>query len=561
MLRRMFIKNFALIDSLEIDFHAGFNVLTGETGAGKSIIIDAMDVVMGGQGLTDFIRSGADASLVEALFSVEGNQVALTVLEEYGYNPEPGEDLILSRELVRSGKNTCRVNGKQVNLSVYREICKSLVDIYGQHHQQSLLEPQKHVNLLDEFGGKKIVTLKQELSMVFNELNELQNKLNNLETGVKEQGRMVDIYKYQFDEIAGSNLVIGEDDALSEEKKILVNAEKLSFISSLIYEILYESNTQKVVTDQLVNAINHLKEISHIDRTLIRFHETLETCLYQVEETAREIKSYSEKQETDPSKLQEVDNRLDLINQLKRKYGDSIKEIIDYQQQASVALEELTNYQKEIAITTDHLAKARENYYRLNAELHDARTKVAEDLKLNITSELQELNMPHVSFDISIGSKTYPTAYGTDEVEFLISPNKGEPLKQLAKIVSGGEMSRIMLAFKSVLAKVDTISTLIFDEVDAGVGGSALQAVARKLALIGRSKQVICVTHAPQIAAHGHSHYSISKTIDASRTVTKVRELDYGERIDEIARMLTGGKVTPVARKHAAEILKKQELF
>ncbi len=557
MLNRLFIQNFALIDRLEIDLHPGFNVMTGETGAGKSIIIDAVDIAMGGQGLTEFIRSGEDKALVEAGFDITENQSVRDVLQQYGLLPEEEESLILSRELVKTGKNLCRINGRQVNLSLYREVAKNLVDIYGQHHQQSLLDPQKHIELLDEYGGEVLISLKERLFLVYEQLASLQSRIKAMEAGEKEQARMSDIYKFQIDEIEKCKLQPDEEQALEEEKNILAHAEKLTVLADTVYELLYDGGKQKAVTDLLHEAVRSCKEAGNIDENVRPIGETLETSLYQIEEAARDIKAYSEKIESDPYRLEGVENRLNLIRQLKKKYGDSIREILEYKGKVCASLDLLAHHDEELAAAKKELAEAERQYQDAAGELSITRKKAAAGLTTEITRELKELNMPHISFEVQILQKNVPAGNGIDEVEFLISPNKGEPLKPLTKIVSGGEVSRIMLAFKAILARMDSVSTLIFDEVDTGVGGNALQAIAQKLSLIGRDRQVICVTHSPQVAGHGDNHYRAVKSVNKERTITQVEELSPGDRVDEIARMLAGGTITPVTRKHAEEILKK----
>ncbi len=559
MLTELHVQNFALIDRLEIDLHPGFSVLTGETGAGKTIIIDALGVALGEQGLAEFIRSGEDKALVEAVFEVKENKKICGLMTQYGFPAD--QPLILARELVKTGKNICRINGKQVNLSVFKDFAEFLVDIYGQHHQQSLLDPQKHIELLDEYGGQDLISLKQELAAVYEELASLQARLKVMETGQKEQARMADVYRFQVTEIEQSKLIPGEDAALEAEKKVLANAEKLYVLTSEVYELLYEGNGRKAATDLLSAAIHQLKEASAIDATIRPVWQFLESSLYQIEEAARELRVYTGKIEADPDRLAQVEARLDLLRQLKRKYGDSLEEILNYREQAAASLALLTNYDEELAKTKNALAQAETEYTGLAGRLSSAREKTAAALTGQITGELKELSMPHVTFAVRLSQKAVPTGQGVDEVEFLISPNQGEPLKPLAKIVSGGEVARIMLAFKTILAKVDAIPTLIFDEVDAGIGGQALQAVARKLSLIGRSRQVICVTHSPRIAGWADNHYAITKSVIKDRTVTRLKELSVPERVDEIARMLAGGKVTPVSKKHAEEILEQRELF
>lgn len=555
MLKKLFISNFALIDKLEIEFFPGFSVMTGETGAGKSIVVDAVDIAIGGQGLTEFIRSGEEKAVVEAYFEIDGNYRVTKLLEQYGYMQEEGDLLILTRELVKTGKNLCRINGRQVNLSVYKEISQLLVDIYGQHHQQSLLDPQKHIELLDEYGGLPLLELKKQLAEHYTQYELLQNRFKQLEASEKEQARMADVYRYQWEEIEKIGLKPNEDVALEEEKHILNHAEKLAYLTNSAYEVLYEGSKGKAVTDLIHEAVNACREAGDIDEFLRPVCEALESALYQIEDAAREVKAYTDRVEADPVRLEEVENRLNSIGQLKKKYGNTIEEILEYKEKVAASMALFENYEEELQKLKDSLADAESQYNHVAAELSQARKAAAEQLKTQITAELRELNMPNVAFEVAATMKKSPTVNGLDEVEFLISPNKGEPLKPLAKIVSGGEVSRIMLAFKTILAKLDAIATLIFDEVDAGIGGHALQAVARKLSYIGQDRQVICVTHAPQIAGSGDHHYMAVKSLNSGRTVTSVQKLTNQERVDELARMLAGGQVTETARKHAEEII------
>jgi len=555
LLCRLYIQNFALVDQLEIELHPGFNVLTGETGAGKSIIIDAVDIVTGGQGLTDFIRSGAEKAIVEGFFEVAENAKVINKLTDYGLLPEAGEPLVLARELVKSGKNLCRVNGRQVNLSVYKDIAGAIVDIYGQHHQQSLLDPQKHIELLDEYGGPELLELKEKVAAAWHGMSSLQAKLNSVETDEKDRARSADMYGYQLEEIEQGQLKIGEDNELEEEKNILFHAEKLAFSINTAYQALYEGGRQHSITDQLSEVINNVRDACIIDQSLEPIRNALASALYQLEESAREINSYSEKLDANPDRLEVVETRINTIKQLKKKYGETIEEILAYRDQVSASLDVISNYDNELATLKEAVSTKAAEYKRLAELLTAGRKEAAKKLEGEVTGELKELSMPHVSFQTAIGSKNVSGTAGSDEVEFLISPNKGEPLKPLARIVSGGEVSRIMLAFKTTLARIDSVSTLIFDEVDAGIGGNALLAVAQKLSLVGQDRQVICVTHSPQIAGRGSWHYHIVKAVENERTVTRVQELSFEQRIVEIARMLAGGKVTDVAKIHAAEIL------
>lgn len=556
MLVRLLVKKFALIDKIEIDFGRGLNLITGETGAGKSIIIDAMDVVLGGQAATDYIRSGAERAVVEAIFDIGEVAGVKDKFAEFGLETEEDNNILMSREISRAAKNLCRINGRTVTLSMYREIGRQLVDIYGQHHQQSLLEKEKHLQLLDSFGGRQAQELLVKTGSLYKKYREVLDKITEIKTNEQERVRRLDMLRFQLAEIDTASLASGEDINLENERNLLTNAEKLTQLCSGIYEALYEGSAEKsAALEAIHDALANLRELGKIDLQLQSLTDVAESAMYQLEDVAREVGKYRDRIEYNSERLDQVNNRLELIKQLKRKYGANVEEIIAYREQLAVSTNECERAEELAVSLTKELAAVEDEYNQVAGELSAIRKLTAERLEQSITGELAALAMPQVKFKVDLNRHSTPGNCGFDEVEFMISPNPGEPLKPLAKIVSGGEMSRIMLALKAILARVDAMPTMIFDEVDAGLGGKAVQAVAEKLAVIGRDRQVICVTHSPQIASYADVHFNISKITTGERTETTVSRLPDAGRVEEISRMLGGNNITDLTKEHAQEML------
>lgn len=461
MLQNIQIRNFALIDQAEIDFKAGFNVLTGETGAGKSIVIDAVNLVLGGRGSVEFIRSGEDKATVSALFDISGLNSLKTVLADMGI--EALEDsLFISREISATGKNTCRINGQMTSLSIYKEISKYLIDIHGQHDHHSLLMPEKHLNLLDSFGGEELAGIRNEAAAVYGQLKENLNQMKMITGGERDRARQKDIFQYQLEEIDQAELQIDEDNNLEDEKKIVANAEKLANLSNQAYICLYKGNEGMSAVDQLNQAINYLKEISGIDSNTSSLLNIIQEATIQIEEASYDLRNYTEKIDFNPARLEELEVRLDLIKGLKRKYGDTIDEILKFRDEIAAELDLINSGDEKVAALENKISKLRQEFDAKALELTKKRRQLAGILEKEIARELKELMMPHVKFKVYFHENTKPTSLGRDHIEFLISPNPGEPLKPLSKIASGGELSRIMLALKAILARLDEIPTLIF---------------------------------------------------------------------------------------------------
>lgn len=561
MLKELNIKNFAIIDQLRVEFHPGLNVFTGETGAGKSIVVDALNLALGGRASADLIRTGCPEAVVEAAFELNGRGTAeiTSRLKEQGIEVEQGEDLIVRRVLAASGKNKVYINGSLANLATLSALGASLADIHGQHEHQSLLSQDRQREMLDTFGG--LGPLRDETAEQYHHVQGIRIELAELEAGERDRAQREDILRFQKNEIETAALKPGEDEDLAHEQKVLANSEKLAAYSGMVDELLYASDNSALTS--LKKAINSLKEIAAIDSRLSGALELSESGRAQIEEAAREISSYHESVEFDPQRLEAIGDRLDLIQKLRKKYGNTVVEIIAFGEKVSLELERMEKSSEEIerlkAQIEDHKAGLTEKVQKLSAK----RKAAARELEKKVETELGHLGMKKTVFSVAItqeqgidtlsGWKAGPT--GADHVEFLISPNPGEEPKPLARIASGGELSRIMLALKTILAEGDSIPTLVFDEVDAGIGGAVAEEVGKKLKRVAAKRQVFCITHLPQIASMAGSHYGVSKSVKKDRTSTEVRLLDDKERVDEIARMLGGKTITEATLKHAEEMI------
>jgi len=557
MLLNLYIKNFGLIDLLSVDLQNGLNVITGETGTGKSIIIEALQVALGGRAAAgEQIRAGADRTLVQAAFDVSNNRNVILMLDEQGIELTEDGTLILAREINRSGKNTCRLNGQIVTLGYYRGIGRNLVDSQAQHEQHSLLDQNRHRDLLDRFGGAPVLDALKEVNTLYSQWKEKLGICENLHRNNEERIERADLLRYTIKEIEQIDPEPGEDEKLASERKVLVNAEKICLLAAESYSLIYEgAHGQAPVTDLLAKAMDLLKDLALLDESAACLYQSLENVFYQAEDTARELAALRNRVELNPQRLEAVEERLALLNNLKKKYAPTIPEILDYLAQARNELEILEGNEELAAIAAGELKKLEQSYLKAAEILSSRRVRAAKKLEEEVSRELVDLEMGRVKFQVVFTGINGLSPGGAERVEFLISPNPGEPLKPLAKIASGGELSRIMLALKALLAEADEIPVIIFDEVDAGIGGRALHAVAEKLAVISEHHQIICVTHAAQIASYAGAHYRVSKEFDGERTVSKVDKLDFAERVDELARMLGGKDVTDISRRHASQML------
>lgn len=557
MLRSIYIKNFALIDDVSVELSKGLNILTGETGAGKSMLIDALQVVLGGRAATDFIRNGADKALIQAAFELKDLPGGQEKLVEMGLDSED-ELLVLARQFSRSGKNWCRVNGQPASLSMYRRVTQGLVDMHGQHEQQTLMSQEKQREMLDRLGGPALQEIKGQVQGIFQDWQSVRGELEQLQLAARERVQRMDMLSFQLQEIQAAGLQPDEETALLAERKILLNSEKIAELAGTSYALLYSNETgTPTVVDLLGQAEANLRELARYDDLVRPGLEVLQNALYQIEDLARELADRRDQAEYHPERLDTVEERLSLIKKLKYKYGESIGEILAYAEKSTDELAGLTTSEERIQALEKRTAELEKQWSTSAAALTDIRKQAADQMEKAVAMELSHLEMGKVTFRVAVSPIRVVSAQGADQIEFLIAPNPGEPLKPLAKIASGGELSRVMLALKALLSGVDEVPTLIFDEVDTGVGGRALQAVGEKMAQIALTRQVLCVTHAAQVACFADAHYLISKEINGERTVTDVKLLNQEERVLELARMMAGKEITDTAKDHARQMLKK----
>ncbi|MAT97593.1 MAG: DNA repair protein RecN [Anaerolineaceae bacterium] len=554
MLTEIYIRNFAIIDELRMQFHNGFNVLTGETGAGKSIILDAVTLMLGGRADTTFVRSGANEAYVEATFALSESlkKIIAPILEAEGLDEEHEDEVLLSRELRLNGRNICRVNGRTVNLSVLRDVAEPLVDIHGQGEHLSLLQPRSHLPLLDSYAG--VQAERAALGKEIAALQEIQHELAELRQNERILAQRADMLRFQIEEIDAARLDEGEEEELRAERTRLANSEQLMLSASEAVNLLTGmDDDSQAVADMLGQAERSLIQLARYDETKGSLLERLQGLIYQLSEVSSELQSYLDEVEYNPKRLDFVEERLELINQLKRKYGENIGTILALRDRAKAELARIDNSE----VRTTELVQAEETYLRRCGEMALALSKkrkaAAEKLATAVVTQLADLQMDGAKFEVQF--ETVPQADGLyvegerlafdktgfDQAEFLISTNPGEPLKPMVKVASGGETARLMLALKTALAQVDKTPTLIFDEIDQGIGGRVGDVVGRKLwgLTAVADHQVIVVTHLPQLAGYGDTHFHVSKAqADGGRITTRIKTLEGDGRIQELAAML-----------------------
>ena len=552
MLERLHIKNIAVIDEAEIEFKNGFNVLTGETGAGKSIIIDSINMVLGERTNKSLIRNGEKKAVAEAMFFID-NPAVLRRMEKAGIEVEDGI-VVLYRDINTDGKSVCKINGSITTASNVREISKMLVNIHGQQDNQALLSPSSHIHFLDNYA--KIANELANYRECHRLVTELEGEINSIQFNEQEKARQTDLYTFQINEIDNAALTVGEDDKLGERRKFLNGIEKIAEAVNNAHALLYEQD--KNAYDAISTAANNLSSVSEYDSKLGEFSERVNGIAIDLDDIIYQIRDYRDSVSYDDNELNETEMRLDVINGLKRKYGNTIEEILAYRDEIYGQLEKITKSDEEISRLKKELEEAISKRKAAAAVLTEKRSSASSELSRKICSELSDLDMSKVKFDVNIQNCEYNNN-GCDNVEFLISVNAGEPLKPLSKIASGGEMSRIMLAIKSIFADSDPVETLIFDEIDTGVSGRAAQKIAEKINKLSDSKQILCITHLPQIAAMADTHFLIEKSTDGDRTYTKVTELDKSQRHYEIARIIGGAEITETTINAAAEMINLAE--
>lgn len=553
MLEHLHIRNVALIKESEISFGDGLNILTGETGAGKSMIIDSLQFALGGRAGKDFLRHGEKQAAVEALFSVQ-SQALTEKLAENGIVPEEDGTLLITRTLSEAGKSVCRINGSTVTVGMLKEIAEDMIDIYGQHEHQSLLNPVKHIRLLDRFCGAGFGEAMEEYKNSRQRLKDLEKQLTILIGDESQREQRMDMLLFQKEEIEAAELQEGEEDALLEKKKRLSSMERLIRLTGESVTLLYDGDDRAPsACDQLGDALAKLQEAAEYDAALSPLADALADGYAAVEDCARELKREAEKQEADPEELERIEERLQLFYKLKRKYGGSIEAVLEFYEKAVQELEFLSNSSEKAAELSAKKAAEEKRLSALAETLTARRRATAEQVEEQIETALHDMEMKHARFHIQIEEKADWGADGKDKVEFLISANAGEPLKPLAKIASGGEMSRVMLALKTVLVDADEIGTFIFDEIDTGVSGRTARRVGEKMRFLGGKRQLLCITHLPQIAAMADNHFLIEKESDAGETVTRVTALDEEGAVREVARLMND--VTETTLAAARELL------
>lgn len=552
MLRELSIRNLAVIEQASVTFHEGFHVLTGETGAGKSIVIDALALAAGGRGSADMIRHGSDRASIEAVFDLPDTHPVWEALHNLGIDADPADSLVIRRELHAQGKSAARINGQLVTLGMLKEAGEYLVNLHGQHEHQSLLKTDRHLEWLDQFAGEAIREEKAAYERLYQEYQQVLSEKKALEEKSRQAMQMLDLYKFQLEEIDAARLKPGEDEALADERRKLANAEKLAEAVSEAYELIYGAKGLSA----LGKAISRLQDMVKVDpQALQPLVEQLQSAYYTAEDAAFQLRDYRDGIEFNPQRLAEVEERLDLLFQFKRKYGETVEDILAYRDKIQTEAENLEHRDERLRELGEREQALHEELLQRAQRLSGIRRETGQVLARAVVRELEELQMPHAVFEVKLEQGGL-TAAGMDTAEFLMSTNPGEPPKPLAKIASGGEMSRVMLALKAIFAKIDRIPVLVFDEVDAGVSGRAAQAVADKLSRLARECQVFAITHLPQVACMADHQYEVRKEVnDNGRTVTLVRELTGDERVEELARLLGGVEVTEKTRHHAQEML------
>lgn len=564
MLRELRVSNYALIEDLNLSLTAGLNVLSGETGAGKSIVIGAINLLLGERATAEQVRRGADTALVEGIFTPlsETDSTLHSLLEKAGLEAE--EELIVARELTRSGRGVGRIQGRTVPVSFLKELGRDLVDLHGQHQHQSLLRPEAHLDLLDSFGGTALAAALAKVASLYQKRQQLKGDLAALGSDSAARERRIDILSYQLQEITKAQLKPGEEEELAAKENLLAHAEKLRAIVTRAYSEIYggaESNGVKAVFDVLSDSRAALNEAAAIDSALAPLAGLLESAAAQIEELSLELRDYQSKIDFDPAELAFTQERLNQIRALKRKYGETVEEVLQFAAETGAELERLKNSETLARQLEEKLRGLEDELTAASLELREIRRERAAGLEEMVEATLKELALPNARFTIDFRERQSFSARGMDQVEFLFSANPGEAVKPLAKIISGGEMSRVMLALKTILARQDRIPTLIFDEVDAGIGGATVQAVAEKLALLARHHQVICVTHSPQIAAMADNHILLYKEQSGERTLTRGVRLPEEERRAELARMLDGAAIDDIGLQHVDSLLERARKF
>lgn len=540
MITTLHIKNIGIIDDLSIDLNQGLNVLTGETGAGKTLIIDSIGIISGGRFSKEMIRKGENTSYIEICMYEPNSKEAID------------GNIIVSRQIWANGRNMCKINGRMVTVNELKDFMKRYIEIHGQNDNQTLLESKTHLMYLDSFIGDKIIEIKSKYYEKYQRFNEINIELKANYADEKERERKLDLLRYQISEIEEANLTENEEEILEEKRKIMLNSEKISNNLNKADEAIQNSSI-----DSLSIAIRALEKIETIDKNYEKVSSNLKGIYYELQELARDISNYKEDIYFDEQERNKTEERLDLINSLKRKYGNTIKEILEYKKEIQEEIQHIENLEDYNKKLKSELEKIQNEMEEMSEQINKIRVKQAQKLSESINLELKDLEMKNAKINVKVEKQENFNKEGKDKVEFLISTNLGEDEKELIKIASGGEMSRIMLAIKKVLSDTDKTPVMIFDEIDTGISGNAANAVAEKLNLISKFHQVLCISHLPNIAAAADYNYFISKKITNERTNTNVKLLQEKEVIEEIAR-ISSGKVNDVTIKYATQLRNKK---
>jgi DNA repair protein RecN (Recombination protein N) len=565
MLKELSIRNFAIINDLKISFSDGLTIFSGETGAGKSIILNAVNLLLGSRATAELVRTGAKTAELEALFQISPTGNVARIMSANGYDPDEG--LLIRRIISRSDSNRVYINGRLATIGLLNRTTENLASISGQHAHQTLLKEDQHLLILDQFGG--LMPLRQQIGDIYHQVLPLIDQLKELNSMKQRQAEHIELLNFQAQEIAAANLTPGEDSELEQERLRLKNAESL-------YQTVYDSidtlyGASGSVIERLSEVKKNLANASRIDSQLKEKAESIASVSYQIEDLIEELRSHLNLIQLDDHRLEAVEERLDALNKLKRKYGGSLETVFDRQEKIEIELSEVQNISRQIGEVEKNLSRLHDQLARISMKLSQKRKATAEKFALKVVQELESLKMSHTDFQVLLrpiaaddktsgflkaGDYTI-TESGIDRATFIIAPNPGEALKPLAAIASGGELSRVILALKAILAETDAVETIVFDEVDAGIGGGTAEVVGRKLSELAAHHQIICITHLPQIAKFGKHHFGISKQIVAGRTQTVIQPLSEDHRHREIARMLGGEAITQTTLDHARELLEK----
>ncbi|MGI6728004.1 MAG: DNA repair protein RecN [Anaerovoracaceae bacterium] len=560
MISHIAIKDFAIIDSISLDFNQGFHIFTGETGSGKSIIIEAISLALGSRADTGYVRAGKDRAVIELTVETQDPEIFALLKEN---DLEENSTLMITREIHAAGKSVCRINGDLVSVSFLNKLCKKIADIHGQYDHQSLLNPENHIFLVDECDADDILPIKNKVKTLYHSYTDAKKRLNTLISNQLDTERKHDFMKFELEEIRAANLKVGEDTELSENLLLLQNSEMIFETLSTVYDLLYDHSPSS--QDGLGKSTQLLSEIESFSPNIASISNVLSDCYYKLEDLQGEIRKARDSISFSPEEINEIIERIQLLDRLKRKYGGSIEKVLVYQEKLAKNLNEIDNNQQLIEDLTKDVSLFEEQLALVCKQLTGLRKQAALKIEKSINEELKELNFKNAELSVifsELKDKDKPlySENGTDFVEFFMVTNKGETPKPLAKIASGGEISRMMLAFKRVIGDYDRIPTLIFDEIDSGISGITASIVGKKIKEISSNHQVICITHLAQIASYADHHYRISKESTNKETFTKVTLLGFDERVNEIARLLGGMNITKTTLKNAEELITQSSL-